>query len=108
MYVKEVTTGWDRDMDVDQCDQIQDDQEKDADQVDQNEEYLRDEDGALIENRNGKYFRQWRDEIKSPNDIWDEIVQATKIPGGNFCPKITTYWNKVGHATNRYACTNGD
>ena len=51
-------------------------------------EYVRDEDGKLIPDDNGRYFRQWRDEIKSPDDIWNEIVQVTKLPGVTSAPKL--------------------
>ena len=54
----------------------------------ENGEYIRDEYSELIPDKKGRYFRQWRDEIKSPNDIWDEIVQATKIPGVTSAPKL--------------------
>jgi len=42
----------------------------------------------LVEDVNGKYFRQWRKHIKSPDDIWDEIVRNTKIPGLTSAPKL--------------------
>lgn len=51
-------------------------------------EYTRDDKGQLIPDKNGRYFRQWRDHIQSPDDIWDEIVQATKIPGVTSAPKL--------------------
>lgn len=51
-------------------------------------EYLRDENGELIPDENGQYFRQWRDHIKSPDDIWNEIVNASKIPGLTSAPKL--------------------
>ncbi len=43
---------------------------------------------SLIEDENGSYFRNWRDEIQSPDDIWEEIVQVTKIPGVTSAPKL--------------------
>ncbi|MCK5135267.1 MAG: efflux RND transporter permease subunit [Bacteroidales bacterium] len=46
------------------------------------------EEENLIEDKNGKYFRQWRDEIKSPNDIWDEIIKQASIPGLTSAPKL--------------------
>jgi len=49
--------------------------------TDKNGEYVHDKNNELIPDRNGQYFRQWRDHINSPNDIWDEIVKATKVPG---------------------------
>lgn len=42
----------------------------------------------LIPDSKGKYFRNWRDEIKSPQDIWNEIVKMTKIPGVTSAPKL--------------------
>lgn len=42
----------------------------------------------LIKDKNGEYFRQWRDEINSPNDIWDEIVKQARIPGLTSAPKL--------------------
>ncbi len=42
----------------------------------------------LIPDSNGEYFRQWRPEIKSPNDIWNEIVKVTNIPGLTSAPKL--------------------
>lgn len=33
-------------------------------------------------------FRQWRPEIKKPNDIWNEIVKVTNIPGLTSAPKL--------------------
>ena len=42
----------------------------------------------LTENKNGKYFRQWRDKINSPNDIWDEIIKQSTIPGLTSAPKL--------------------
>lgn len=42
----------------------------------------------LIEDKNGEYYRQWRDEIKTPNDIWDEIVKVANIPGVTSAPKL--------------------
>ena len=43
---------------------------------------------SLIQTDNGEYFRQWRPEIKSPNDIWNEIVKVTNIPGLTSAPKL--------------------
>ncbi len=42
----------------------------------------------LIPNDNGNYYRNWRTEIKSPDDIWDEIVKVAKIPGVTSAPKL--------------------
>lgn len=37
---------------------------------------------------NGDWVRQWRDHIRSPDDIWQEIVRATRIPGTTSAPKL--------------------
>jgi Cu(I)/Ag(I) efflux system membrane protein CusA/SilA len=42
----------------------------------------------LVEDESGVYFRNWRDKIKSPDDIWKEIVQFTKLPGVTSAPKL--------------------
>jgi len=42
----------------------------------------------LIQDNTGDYFRQWRTEIKTPNDIWNEIVKVTNIPGLTSAPKL--------------------
>ena len=52
------------------------------------DEFLRDQQGELIPDKNGKPFRQWRDHINSPDDIWSEIVKAAKIPGVTSAPKL--------------------
>ncbi|MGE5317098.1 MAG: efflux RND transporter permease subunit, partial [Chloroflexota bacterium] len=43
---------------------------------------------SLIPHKGGEYFRQWRPEIKRPNDIWNEIVKVTNIPGLTSAPKL--------------------
>lgn len=50
--------------------------------------YPRDPNGALIPDAHGRPFRQWRDQIKSPDDIWNEIVKAGQIPGSTSAPKL--------------------
>ncbi|MDC6387407.1 efflux RND transporter permease subunit [Maribacter sp. PR1] len=42
----------------------------------------------LIPDGNGEYFRNWRPEVKSPEDIWNEIVSATRLPGVTSAPKL--------------------
>jgi len=51
-------------------------------------EYARDELGELIPDPRGRPFRQWRPEIRSPDDIWEEIIRATKLPGTTSAPKL--------------------
>ena len=42
----------------------------------------------LIEDANGEFYRNWRPAIKTPNDIWNEIVRVTKLPGVTSAPKL--------------------
>tara|TARA_B100000508_G_scaffold55003_3_gene42646 strand:- start:9179 stop:12982 length:3804 start_codon:yes stop_codon:yes gene_type:complete len=42
----------------------------------------------LIPDENGQYYRNWRQKIQSPDDIWEEIVKVTKIPGVTSAPKL--------------------
>lgn len=42
----------------------------------------------LIEDGDGEYFRQWREEIQSPDDIWRDIIEHAKIPGLTSAPKL--------------------
>ncbi len=51
-------------------------------------EFVRDENGRLIPDSYGRAFRQWRDHIKTADDIWDEIVKAGQIPGTTSAPKL--------------------
>ena len=50
--------------------------------------FVRDANGEVIPDPNGRPFRQWRDEIRSPNDIWAEIVKAAEVPGTTSAPKL--------------------
>ena len=42
----------------------------------------------LVEDNDGEFYRNWRPEIKSANDIWNEIVRVTKLPGVTSAPKL--------------------
>ncbi len=42
----------------------------------------------LIADEDGEFFRNWRPEIHSPDDIWNEIVRVTKLPGVTSAPKL--------------------
>ena len=42
----------------------------------------------LIEDEDGVFYRNWRPEIKSADDIWKEIIRVTKLPGVTFAPKL--------------------
>ena len=64
--------------------------------------FLRDDNNQLIKDSGGMPFRLWRPEldpsinsdrehwegIKSPDDIWDQIVQVAEIPGTTTSPKL--------------------
>jgi len=58
--------------------------EYDADRA----EFARDVAGDLIPDPDGRPFRNWRPEITSPSDIWDEIVKATRLTGTVTAPKL--------------------
>ena len=42
----------------------------------------------LIMDEDGEYFRNWRPDIKTPDDIWNEIVRVTRLPGVTSAPKL--------------------
>ena len=42
----------------------------------------------LIEDEDGVFYRNWRPEIKSADDIWKEIIRVTKLPGVTSAPKL--------------------
>ncbi len=42
----------------------------------------------LIPDNDGEFYRNWRPQIKNPDDIWDEIISATKLPGVTSAPKL--------------------
>lgn len=43
---------------------------------------------SLIPDRKGDYFRQWRPEIKNTDDIWQQIINVTHLPGLTSAPKL--------------------
>ncbi|MDN6290216.1 MAG: efflux RND transporter permease subunit [Tetragenococcus koreensis] len=51
-------------------------------------------DPSFVENQNlipddeGEFYRNWRPEIQSPDDIWNEILKVTKQPGVTSAPKL--------------------
>lgn len=46
------------------------------------------ESSQLIPDDDGEFYRNWRPEITNPNDIWNEIVRVTKLPGVTSAPKL--------------------
>jgi copper/silver efflux system protein len=62
---------------------------KDGTNYDLNKEGFKQVDTALlIPDKSGEYYRQWRPEIRKPNDIWNEIVKVTQLPGLTSAPKL--------------------
>jgi len=65
-------------------------------------QFVRDDNGKLIEDSHGIPFRQWRppldprlnpgreawDGIQKPDDIWQEIVAAGQVPGTTSAPRL--------------------
>ncbi|MEM6629913.1 MAG: efflux RND transporter permease subunit, partial [Bacteroidota bacterium] len=54
----------------------------------QTSSYRRTSTGELIPDPSGRYYRQWREHIQDPEDIWEEIVRATRLPGVTSAPKL--------------------
>jgi Cu(I)/Ag(I) efflux system membrane protein CusA/SilA len=54
----------------------------------ENTNLIKVEHSQLIEDNDGEYYRNWRPEIKNPDDIWNEIVRVTKLPGVTSAPKL--------------------
>ena len=42
----------------------------------------------LIEDNDGEFYRNWRPEINNPDDIWNEIIKVSKLPGVTSAPKL--------------------
>lgn len=50
--------------------------------------FVRDSLGRLVEDPRGRYYRNWRDHIRTPDDIWQEVVAAARLPGVTSAPKL--------------------
>jgi Cu(I)/Ag(I) efflux system membrane protein CusA/SilA len=50
--------------------------------------FRRDNNGGLIPDDDGQPYRNWRDHIRSTDDLWQEIVQAADLPGTTSAPKL--------------------
>jgi Cu(I)/Ag(I) efflux system membrane protein CusA/SilA len=50
--------------------------------------FARDESDQLIPDPGGRPFRQWRDHIRSADDIWAEITKVGEYPGLTGSPKL--------------------
>ncbi len=51
-------------------------------------DFLKDDQGELIPDARGRPYRQWRDHIRSPDDIWQAIAAAAHLPGTTLAPKL--------------------
>jgi copper/silver efflux system protein len=51
-------------------------------------DHVRDDQGELIPDRRGRPYRQWRDHVRSPQDIWDQVVEAGRMPGSTSAPRL--------------------
>jgi Cu(I)/Ag(I) efflux system membrane protein CusA/SilA len=54
----------------------------------QSGEFRRDAEGRLIPDSDGRPFRNWRPHLKTPDDIWSEIAEATQMPGLTAAPQL--------------------
>jgi Cu(I)/Ag(I) efflux system membrane protein CusA/SilA len=52
------------------------------------EAFVRNNNGELIPDSNGRPYRNWRKHIGSPKDIWNEIVKAGKLIGTTSAPML--------------------
>ena len=43
---------------------------------------------SLVPDRRGDYFRQWRPHIKRADDIWQEIINVSHLPGLTSSPRL--------------------
>jgi copper/silver efflux system protein len=50
--------------------------------------FARDAQGELIPDPKGRPYRQWRDQVQTPDDIWNEIVRVAQIPGATGVSKL--------------------
>lgn len=46
------------------------------------------ENESLVPDEDGMPYRQWRPQIKSPDDIWAEMSRVTQLPGVTGAPKL--------------------
>ncbi|MCP4376682.1 MAG: efflux RND transporter permease subunit, partial [bacterium] len=57
-------------------------------------EYKTDASGRRIKDADGKLIRQWRPHIKSPQDIWDEIVKVGQFTGMSSASRLQPIENR--------------
>jgi Cu(I)/Ag(I) efflux system membrane protein CusA/SilA len=46
------------------------------------------ETSELVTDKKGDYYRNWRNHVQHSDDIWDEIVTRTNLPGITSAPKL--------------------
>ena len=51
-------------------------------------DFARDPDGDLIPDPDGRPMRNWRDAVRSPDDIWRDVLRVTRMPGTTSAPKL--------------------
>jgi Cu(I)/Ag(I) efflux system membrane protein CusA/SilA len=51
-------------------------------------DFARDEHGKLVRDAGGRPYRNWRPQITSPGDIWNEIVKSAKLIGTVTAPEL--------------------
>ena len=56
--------------------------------VDDDGDFVRDDDGELVPDPGGQPYRNWRPEIETEQDIWDEIVAVANVPGLTSAPLL--------------------
>ncbi len=57
--------------------------------IDDDGEFVRDNEGQLVvDEANGIPYRNWRPEIRTQQDIWDEIVSVAQVPGLTSAPLL--------------------
>ncbi|MDA3872288.1 MAG: efflux RND transporter permease subunit [Candidatus Marinimicrobia bacterium] len=56
--------------------------------TDKNGNFIRDNQNNIIPDKRGKPFRQWREHIRTNQDIWDELIKVAQIPGTTSAPKL--------------------
>lgn len=56
--------------------------------VDKQGRFLRNSNDELIDDSTGKPFRQWREHIRTPQHIWQEVLQAAQLPGVTSAPRL--------------------
>ena len=63
--------------------------------VDAAGDYIRDEHGQLTPDPTGLPYRNWRPEVRTQQDIWDEIVAVAQVPGLTSAPLLQPISTRV-------------